>query len=184
MPTDPVTTAEDAIQAWVVTGSGLASDHVIWTGDGPSGPQPAGAYISMRITDDDTASDDWMTPRRNGSAIEYRVRSHHMATIELTCNAGASYGSGRAGMILRRVIAASSFPSVIEAMKVGGVGIGPVSKIRLIPGVRSGLLAPKAMVTVGVHMMLDIVEAGNEIVTAVLQTQTDVGMQTGTVTKP
>lgn len=42
-----MTTIEDAIQSWIVTGSGLASDHVIWAAQGA--PRPVGEFIDMRL---------------------------------------------------------------------------------------------------------------------------------------
>jgi hypothetical protein len=180
---DPLTAVENAIHAWVVIGSGLDADRVIWTGDGPSGPQPAGTFISMRIIDDNTGFRDWLLPRREGNGIRYRIRSHHMATLELSCNADGSFGSQRGAMILRRVIAARALPSVVESMR-GVVGIGPAGKIRLIPGVRSTLLDPKAMVEVGIHMVTEISEPGSAIETVSVATTTDVGTRSGTVSRP
>jgi hypothetical protein len=51
------TTIEDAIQAWIVTGSGLASDHVIWTQQ--TAPRPSGMFIAMRLIGIDGADWDW-----------------------------------------------------------------------------------------------------------------------------
>ena len=44
----PMASIEDAIQAWIVAGSGLASDHVTWAGQ--TAPRPTGEFISMRLT--------------------------------------------------------------------------------------------------------------------------------------
>jgi hypothetical protein len=54
----PMTTIEDAIQAWLVAGSGLASDHVIWGGQG--NPRPAGEFIEMRLTVLEHRGRDWL----------------------------------------------------------------------------------------------------------------------------
>jgi hypothetical protein len=58
------TTVEDAIQAWVVAGSGLASDHVVWADQpGQSGaprpPRPAGAFIEMSLAVAPAQGYDW-----------------------------------------------------------------------------------------------------------------------------
>lgn len=46
-------TLKTAIQQWVVLGSGLASDHVVWSPlrdtQGNPIPRPAGAFISLRL---------------------------------------------------------------------------------------------------------------------------------------
>jgi hypothetical protein len=51
------TTIENAIQSWLVAGSGLAADHVIW--DSPATP-PSGQYISMRLSVIDQLGFDWV----------------------------------------------------------------------------------------------------------------------------
>lgn len=48
---------EDALQAWIVAGSGLASDHVTWGGQ--TAPRPTGEFISMRLDGLGGADWDW-----------------------------------------------------------------------------------------------------------------------------
>jgi len=54
----PWTTVEDAIQAWIVAGSGLAADHVIWSDQG--GPRPVGQYVAMRVSILANRGRDWL----------------------------------------------------------------------------------------------------------------------------
>lgn len=49
---------EDAIQAWMVAGSGLAADHVIWTQQ--TAPRPTGEYIAMRLSGPMGVGRDWI----------------------------------------------------------------------------------------------------------------------------
>ena len=50
-------TVEDAIQAWITSGSGLASDHVTWAQQ--TAPRPVGEFISMRMTIFHRSGRDW-----------------------------------------------------------------------------------------------------------------------------
>lgn len=184
MSADPITAIEDAIHAWVVAGSGLDAQHVIWTGDGPSGPMPAGTYISMRLLREETASQDWLVPQRDGDMVVAHVRGTRYPTLELTCSAGASYGALRASSILSRVLAAIRLPSVSAGLRAGSVGVGVRGPIRTVPGVRSMMFDPRAIVEIGLHTMIDISEVASEIRTVQVQTQTDEGTRSGTVAKP
>lgn len=166
-PVDPTAAWEDAIYQWVLTGSGLDPDHVIWaSAGGPGGPAPAGLYISMRIIDVDQVSDDWLIPRRVGGGIVHHVRGTRHPTLELRCFAGESTGARRAELVLARVMAAVMLPTVAKALRQGDVGVGTCSKVRVLPGVRSGLLDPLAMVEVGLHIKIDVSEAGAEFTSA------------------
>src|SRR4051812_10261443 len=104
---DPQTAVENALHAWVVAGSELDADHVIWSAEATGGgPVPVGTYIVMRWLDIDRKSSDWLVAERVGDAIVHHVRGTRHPTLELTCFAGARYGADRAAMILERVLTA------------------------------------------------------------------------------
>lgn len=60
-------TVEDAIQAWITAGSGLASDHVIWAQQ--TAPRPTGEFISMRMLVLERAGRDWLDRYDNTVAV-------------------------------------------------------------------------------------------------------------------
>ena len=168
---DPYSIFEDTIQRWVVAGSGLASDHVLWGGDGTgNGAIPAGTYISMRLVETDTVSDDWLITRRVGDDVEHHVRGTRHPKLDLTCFAGARYGSGRAAQVLERVSASILLPSVATILRKGQVGVGLVGAIRTVEGMRSQMFDPRATVRIELHTMLDISEAGREFKSAQVTT--------------
>ncbi|HZJ65165.1 MAG TPA: hypothetical protein VFD36_16755, partial [Kofleriaceae bacterium] len=159
---DPTTAWEDAIYQWMLTGSGLSPEQVIWASAGNGGPSPSGLYISMRVIDVDQVSDDWLIPRRVGGSIVHHVRGTRHPMLELRCFAGESTGVRRAELVLARVMASVMLPSVAKALRAGDVGVGTAGKVRVMPGVRSGLLDPFAMVEVQLHIKIDVSEVGGE----------------------
>lgn len=181
---DPVTVLENAIQAWVVAGSGLDDQHVIWTGDGPGGPMPAGTYISMRLLREEIVSQDWLIPRREGTRVVVHARGTRQPTLELSCSSDFEYGQRRPGQILSRVLASLRLPSVRAVLRAGGVGVGVRGPIRTVPGVRSMMFDPKAVCEVGLHTMVDVSEVGADVATVGVQTSVDGIERSGTVAKP
>lgn len=178
---DHLTPIEDAIQAWVVAGSQLAADHVIWAGERGAGPAPAGTYISLRFIASNRVSMDWIKAERAGSSVIFHVRGTRHPTLEITCSAGANYGSRRAEQIIERVLTAIKLPSVAKSLRAGGVGVGTRGPVRVVPGIRSQMLDPRAIVEVGLHIMIDISEHGSSIEHVGLETP---GALTTTVDQP
>ena len=180
---DPQIVIEDALHAWVVAGSGLAAHHVIWAAEATGGgPAPGGTYIEMRLIAVDRDSSDWLVSTRTSSGdVLLHVQGTRRPTLELTCIAGERYGSLRASQILDRVLTAVQQPTVAAILHAGGVGVGTRGKINVVPGVRSAMFDPRAVVEVGLHTMIDISEPGSAIesVTADMP-----GAVTSSVSKP
>ena len=76
----PWQTVEDALQAWIVAGSGLASDHVTWGGQ--TAPRPTGAFISMRR--DGITGSDW----------DWNDRLDNILTVATTAITSVNTGTG------------------------------------------------------------------------------------------
>jgi hypothetical protein len=159
---DPTAAWEDAIYQWVLTGSGLPASQIIWASAGNGGPSPTGLYISMRVIDVDQVSDDWLIPRREGGGIVHHVRGTRHPMLELRCFAGESTGARRAELVLARVMASVMLPSVAKALRIGQVGVGTSGKVRVMPGSRSGMWDPLALVEVQLHITIDVSEPGGE----------------------
>lgn len=89
------TTIENAIQAWIVFGSGLASDHVIWAEQ--TAPRPTGEFISMRMHILDHPGRDWLDRYDNivGPFGPLAITGVNVGTGALTITAhGLSTGEG------------------------------------------------------------------------------------------
>lgn len=90
----PYSTIEDAVQAWIVAGSGLASDHVVWSEQ--TAPRPQGEFISMRLTVLEQRGRDWFDRYDNFitfGPLTISGRSGNSLTIT---NHGRSTGDGPA----------------------------------------------------------------------------------------
>ena len=162
--TDPITRLENAIHGWVVTGSELTADHVIWGAEATGGgPVPSGTYIAMELIGVNRVSGDWLITRVEGGRIVHHVRGTRHPTLKLTCFSGARYGVQRASMILERVIAAIRLPSVGKLLAAADVGIGPRGQVRAASVPRSTMFDPRATVEIGLHIMLDVSEPGSSI---------------------
>ena len=71
---------ENAIQQWLVTGSGLASDHVTWAQQ--TAPRPTGPFISMRL--DGITGSDW----------DWQVRVDNILAVAVTTITGVNTSTG------------------------------------------------------------------------------------------
>ncbi len=178
---DPISAFEDALHAWVVAGSGLAADHVIW---GDIGPIPTPPYISMNLKDWRRVSSDWLTFERTagGDIIDHARGTRH-PTLALTAFTSPvrfdALGSPEA--LLVRVTGAYRLPSVKQRLKAGGVGIGTIGTVRSVPGMRGVMFDPRAMLDIALHVNIDISSPGSVIETV---SATLPNSQTVSVTKP
>lgn len=160
---DPMAALEEALHAWVMIGSQLDADHVIWCPEGVDpGPVPTGTYIELRLININRVSDDWTKLTRSGNSIVHHVRGTRHPTLQLTCIAGDRYGAMRPSKILERVLTSVSLPSVRAVLR-GIVGIGPRGQINVITARRSGLFDPRATVEVGLHTVIEIYEVAPEM---------------------
>lgn len=161
---DAADLVENAIHAWIVAGSGLDADHVIWSAEATGGgPMPSGTYVEMRLLATDTVSEDWVISRNESETIVNHVRGTRHPTLELTCFAGGRYGANRAQSILTRVLAALRLPRVAALLRSSEVGIGDRGKVRVLEGRRSTMFDPRAVVEVELHTCIDITDIGSAI---------------------
>jgi len=155
-----VTALEDTVHAWVVAGSLLAADHVIWGGRGPA---PAGPYIELAMHGAQRVANDWIEPRNESGQVMYHVRGVRQVTLELTCIAAERYGEARPEAILDRVLTAAELPSIATVLRRAEVGIGTRGPVRAVPGVRSGLFDPRAIAEVELYIASELAERGSAI---------------------
>lgn len=155
----------DALWSWVVAGSGLDADHVIWTPEsaGETGPVPTDTYIAMRLRELRRVSSDWMLTERFEDTFTHRVAGARQATLELTCFAGAAGGVLRASGVLDRLLTSIRLPSVAALLHAGNIGIGTRGPIRVVNGARSGMFDPRAIVEIELHLVAEMSESGAAI---------------------
>ncbi len=155
---------ENAIWAWIVAGSGLDEQNVIWAGRGPS---PSGMHIAMRLAVTDAPGHDWVDRAATDEGdITYTVRGPRIATLTLQCIApidGPESGETTCAGILDRALQVRMLPSVAADLDAGGVGVGRIGPIRAVPGIRSQLFEPRAVVEITLHMTAEVSEIGAAI---------------------
>lgn len=88
------TTIEDAIRAWIVFGSRLADDHVIWSQQ--TSPRPAGQFISLRLMMLEHRGRDWLDRYDNIVALPtLTISAVNTSTGAMTITAhGLANGTG------------------------------------------------------------------------------------------
>jgi hypothetical protein len=86
------TTIEDAIQAWIVAGSGLAADHVTWSGQ--TAPRPVGEFISMTLTMLERRGRDWVDQADNVLVVPQLTISAVDASLDQLTAAGHGLATG------------------------------------------------------------------------------------------
>lgn len=157
--------AADALWSWVVTGSGLDAEHVIWTPEsaGETGPVPTGTYIAMHLRDLRRVASDWVLTERFEDTFTHRVAGPRQQMLELTCFAGAAGGPLRASGVLDRLLTSIKLPSVAALLHAGNIGIGTRGPIRVVNGARSGMFDPRAIVEVELHLVAEMSESGAAI---------------------
>lgn len=132
-------TVRDAIQGWVKNSSGLAGDHVIWSGQ--STTRPAGPYVELKLR---------VLPHRGIDPVRYthdggspgtltqRIYAARALELQMTCWQGAPQTSAGSSVpatsswpvqIIDDVLCASrldsySDPAVTTSLAAAGIGIG------------------------------------------------------------
>lgn len=173
------TAAENALHAWVTTATGLGAQQVVW----PGGPRPVGAYVALRITG--------MTAIGRDSAVAERAATPTPGaelTMRITGARSARFGLqafGAAGKsLLDRVVAAAARPTVRQALRVAGVGLGPIGAINVLDGDRDGLFEERAVLDIVIHVGSADSEAATYIQHVEIAENTGQGDRTSTVTGP
>jgi hypothetical protein len=158
------TTAEAAIKAWAAAGSGLASDHVIWSRQG--GPRPSGAFISMSILSVRPVGRDWVHTRdatvpAEGAEIVHVAQGVREAALRLQCFAGTATGATTPQALLEAVVAAAKLPTRRAALIAAGVGILSMGTVLPIDGViGSSVFEPRAVLEVRLLVSSEVTETG------------------------
>lgn len=162
-----IDTVKQAIRSWVIRGSGLAPDHVIWT---LGAKRPSSTYIHMRIRlrtlGQDFVKVTRTTSPTSGNDATYTVVGTRLLTLTLTCFAPGEPNQGARSpeQILNDVFAAWSLPSINESMNVARLGW--LSNTEIVPvdmNIDSSLFEPRATCTITMHTVAQLTETGPAI---------------------
>lgn len=158
-------TIEAAIHAWIVAGSGLAGTHVYWA---DRGDVPSGTRIVMRSSTVDGESHDWIDRESPedpdpGEELLYVLRGPRIVTLSLQCIGGDEHGSDQCLAILEAAITKRRLPSIARALSLAGVGFGKVGRSQAIPGNRSTVFEPRAVIEIPLHLASEVSEPGPSI---------------------
>lgn len=161
-----------AIQEWIVTAAGVSDEKVYQARQG--GPQLEFPYYVYDIVQTNRIGHDWRTTedRENpeehpGEELVRHVKGHRTATLRIECfSSGVGAESGVA--LLEEVI--SHLPLHEYDLDEAGAGIGNVTPVTYGGGVRGGILQPRAVVEVQLHLASDV----QDYVTYIERTQVTV----------
>lgn len=161
-------TIEDAIHDWIVLGSQLAPERIIWGGERAPRPAattqpPATPWIELQFLSVRSPGLPWVEreeipadpPEFPLPRLLMRRRNQAEARLQLTC-----FGPGRDSMrLLHDVVSTHS-----EDLDLAGVGIGEVGEVTLLPGLRSGLFEPRAVVEIQLHLSAELTQTYDDYI--------------------
>lgn len=168
------TTVENAVHAWVVSGSQFPSERVIWAAQ--SGPRPDGQIVVLRFADLVEVGRDWRLvvdapSPSSGAEVLHQLQGHRVATLSLQVFGGWPLGANSNLAVLARVLAATKLPSVLSALRAANVGILASGRPLAIDGSRGSILEPRAVAEVQLCLVAELAEAGTYVERAELTTE-------------
>ncbi len=102
---------EDVLHLWVVNGSGLDSDKVIWARQ--EGPRPTDTWISLSVISDSQVGQNYSGLREDTPAlIEEVVFSNTLTMLSIQCFNGEATGERTPEQILADVRLSYGLPSL------------------------------------------------------------------------
>jgi len=148
--------AETAIRSVVVSASGLASDHVIWSQQ--DGPTPSGQFIALRFVELARVGQDFVYYDDNpapvaGEELRQRTLGDRRVTLSITCFAGSATGDAMPVAIVDKVAAAFHSPQHRATLSAQGVGMLSTGPIRSIDGIVS-FVKFEARATVEIYLSM------------------------------
>lgn len=131
-------TVEDALHNWVVVGSGLDTQHVIWSRQ--SAPRPTPPYIAMSIANISQVGQDWIKVEDNvggeaGEEVIHKARGQRKISLSLQCFGGESSGDASSYSVLELVRSKSRLPTIRDSLRNAGVGILSIGQITSLDGI-------------------------------------------------
>jgi hypothetical protein len=166
-----------ALRTWVINGSGLAPNKVIWTLGRRS---PTGTYVHLRMKIDPVGGDVVSvrpnpTPTPGNDAI-YSVLGARYGTVTITCFAPDDVEADARSPeeILNDVMTASSLPSSYDVLTAARVGVLTFSSVTTVDlTIDEVQFEPRAYFTARFHTTAQLSETGAAIDTVDLVGTTD-----------
>jgi hypothetical protein len=152
------TKVEDAFFDWVVAGTGLAEDKVIWSHQGS--PRPDAPYVSLMISSVQRAGRDWIDTYDNpspvpGQEIIRKARGPRFCALSIQCFTYYDMISQQGPMqILTDLIA--SLPLHRYALHRAGIGISDFGSIGTVGGMLNSQLESRAHVDLEFHLASEV----------------------------
>ncbi len=133
------TAIEDALQAWVVSATGYASNRVLWR------DQNANAKIADRITlhlngpivlgnDELASATDLLQPA--GQEITLSVRGDREWSLQVECFTGATTTTSDAKSILTNLQTVGQLPSKLALLDAQGISLFDLGSVQYTPEIR------------------------------------------------
>jgi hypothetical protein len=120
-----------AIRSWVVTGSALSGDHVIWVGQ--QHRVPDGAYITLRLSTIDPLGHDESSITEAAGVLTEHLTGHRDAKLTITCFSGIDeHDATRAVLTLDSVRTAARLMTVANVLQAANVGVNHIADVRAI----------------------------------------------------
>lgn len=127
------TTIRDAVQTWIRTATGLAGDHVIWSGQ--SSKRLTGPFIELKLRLLVHRGLDWMVEEHDGGTpgvLTEKLRGPRSLSLSITAWQGAPAASAGSSVpantsplaYIDDAITGARLRSVHEALVAAGVGVG------------------------------------------------------------
>lgn len=133
------TALEDALQAWVVSATGYASNRVLWR------DQNANAKVADRITlhlngpivlgcDELGSSTDLLQPA--GQEITLSVRGDREWSLQVECFTGDTTTTSDAKSILSKLQTVGQLPSKLALLDAQGISLFDLGSVQYTPEIR------------------------------------------------
>lgn len=140
-----MTTFENVIHAWIVEGSGLPGNKVIWWGQNSAAPSDT--FISISITNVVSSGTPREFERPTLTGFETVRAGEEIYTVELQCFGGPSIGQSSPTSILRSVSRTKS-QAIRELFETSNVVLNSVSAVRYVGAeINSTVFESRAVMT-------------------------------------
>ena len=156
-----------AVHAWLVAGSGLAADHVIWSDQGAA--RRTGTWISVLLLSFVPQGQDWLAVEEAetpvpGANITQLARGMREVTLSIQCFAGDAVGTASPMGVLSQLIARSRLPSVRALLADASIGLAELGPVTSRGGlINTSKLEPRAVMTVRLFCGSEVSESGASV---------------------
>lgn len=134
------TIIKNAIQSWVVAGSGLAGDHVVWSplrdAQGNPVPRPVGTFVSLSLPGFRSPGfDDQSIYTVNANVMSQTVVGPRILVLFVQVYQGIPTGGNDidAMRLLNQILVASERDDINDALGVARVAIGTYDNVQQVP---------------------------------------------------